>query len=55
VAAIFDGEGMKAELARKLVEILAGRVRDVNPEDVRRPAAMIGDEIWIADVSESFC
>ena len=46
---------MKAEFARELVEILAGRVRDVDPEDVGRPLAMIGDEIGIADVSEGFC
>jgi hypothetical protein len=55
VATIFDGEGMKVEFAREVVEIPAGRVRDINPDDVGRVGAMLGDEIGIADVSECFC
>src|SRR5262249_39402196 len=45
MAAIFDGEGVKAEFERQFVEITAGRIRNVNPEDVGRMGAMIGDEV----------
>src|SRR5262249_30522658 len=54
VAAIFDGEGVKAEFARQFVEIPAGRIRNVNPEDVGRVGAMIGDEVGITDGGEFF-
>ena len=55
VSAIFDGEWVKAEFARQVVEITAGRVRDVDPDDVGRVGAMIGNEIGIADVGECSC
>jgi hypothetical protein len=45
---------VKAEFARQFVEIPAGRIRNVNPEDVGRAGAMIGDEVGITDGGECF-
>ena len=52
IAAILDGQRMKAEFAREVLEVFAGGISDVNPDDLRRLGAKIGDEIGIADVSE---